>query len=328
MNSAVYTTYGPPDVIHIKDVEKPVPKDHEVLIKVRAAAVNPLDQTAMRGTPYLVRLMGGLSKPKDPRLGVDVSGQIGAVGKNVTRFKPGDEIYGMCRGAFAEYVCAAESSVPMQALAIKPKNLTFEQAAAIPVAGLTALQALRDKGQLQPGQKVLINGAAGGVGTFTVQIAKSFGADVTGVCSTRNVDLVRSLGADRAIDYAQENFTESAQRYDLLVDCVGNHPLSACRRVLNPQGKFVVVGAPHGRWLAPLDRLLKALVLSMFVSTRKPVAFIASANNQDLAILRDLMESGRVTPAIDRCYSLCKLPEAIRYWEQGHARGKVVITVD
>jgi NADPH:quinone reductase-like Zn-dependent oxidoreductase len=328
MKAAVCNRYGPPDVIQIKDVEKPVPKDDEVLIKVRAAAVNPLDRTAMRGTPYLVRLMGGLREPKDPRLGVDVAGQIEGVGKNVTRFKPGDDVFGMCKGAFAEYVCTPESAKGMSALGIKPKNVTFEQAAAAPVAAFTALQGLRDKGQIQPGQKVLINGAAGGVGTFAVQMAKSFGANVTGVCSTKNVNLVRSLGADRVMDYTQEDFTTSGQDYDLLFDCVGNHSLSACRRVLTPKGKCIVVGAPHGRWLSPVDRLLKALVLSLFMSSRKPVPFIANANQSDLAIIRELIETGKVTPVIDRCYPFSEVPEAIRYWEEGHARGKVVISVE
>jgi NADPH:quinone reductase-like Zn-dependent oxidoreductase len=313
-------------VIQVKDVEKPVPKDNEVLIKVRAASVNPLDGSTMTGTPYPIRLMGGLLEPKDRRLGVDVAGHVEAVGKNVTRFKPGDEVFGMCKGSFAEYVCT--SAKGMSALGIKPKNVTFEQAAATPVAAFTALQGLRDKGQVQPGQKVLINGAAGGVGTFAVQMAKSFGADVTGVCSTRNVALVRSIGADRVIDYTQEDFTKSGQLYDLLFDCVGNHSLFACRRALNPKGKCIVVGGPHGRWLKPVDRLLKALVLSAFVSSRKPVPFIANANTEDLAIIRELIETGKVTPVIDRCYQLSEVREAIRYWEEGHARGKVVITLE
>jgi NADPH:quinone reductase-like Zn-dependent oxidoreductase len=250
MKAAVYSRYGPPDVVQIKDTEKPVHKDNEILIKVCAASVNPLDWHFMRGIPYLLRIPAGLLKPKDKRLGVDVAGQVEAVGRNVTQFKPGDEVFGSCRGAFAEYACTSES-----ALVMKPDNVTFEQAASVPVAAYTALQALRDKGHIQPGQKVLINGAAGGVGTFAVQIAKSFGADVTGVCSTRNVDMVRSIGADQMIDYTQEDFTKSGQRYDLILDSVGNHSLLACRRVLNRRGTYTAVGGPSGRWMiGPLAR--------------------------------------------------------------------------
>jgi NADPH:quinone reductase-like Zn-dependent oxidoreductase len=324
MKAAVCSRYGPPDVVQIADVAKPVPKDNEVLIKVRAAAVNPLDQSMTSGTPYFVRLFGGLRKPKDTRLGVDVAGQVEAVGKNVTGLKPGDEVFGMCRGAFAEYACGSASSMLMAALALKPGNLTFEQAAAVPVAAVTALQGLRDKGHIQPGQKVLINGAAGGVGTFAVQIAKSFGAEVTGVTSSRNVDMVRSLGADRIIDYTQEDFTKSGQRYDLFLDCVGNHSFSASRRVLNPKGMYIVVGAPHGHWFRPLDRLIKALMLSLF--SRNIVAFMARANYEDLTILRKLIEAGKVTPVIDKRYTLNEVPAAIRYLEEGHVRGKIVIT--
>ncbi len=323
MKAAVYSRYGPPDVVQIKDIEKPVPKDNEVLIRVRAASVNPADWHFMRGTPYLVRIIAGLRKPKITRLGVDVAGQVEAVGRNVTQFKLGDAVFGTCRGAFAEYVCTSES-----ALAFKPDNVTFEQAAAVPIAAFTALQGLRDKGHIQSGQKVLINGAAGGVGTFAVQIAKSFGADVTGVCSTRNVDMVRSIGADRVIDYTQEDFTKSGQRYDLFFDCIGNHSLSACRRVLNPKGIYVAVGGPSGRWMiGPLARLIIALVLSRFVS-RKFVTFIAKRSKEDLTIMRELMESGKVTSVIDKRYSLSEVPEAIRYLEEGHARGKVVITLE
>ena len=275
MKAAVYTRYGPPDVVQITDVEKPVPKDNEVLIKVRAASVNPLDWHSMRGTPYFIRIMAGLRKPKITRLGVDVAGQVEAVGRNVTQFKPGDEVFGMCKGAFAEYACTSES-----ALVMKPDNVTFEQAASVPMAAFTALQGLRDKGRIQPGQKVLINGAAGGVGTFAVQIAKSFGADVTGVCSTRNVDMVRSIGADHVIDYTQEDFTKSGQLYDLIFDCVGNHSLSACRRVLNPKGIYILVGGPSGRWMiGPLARLIAALVLSRFVS-QKLIMVLAKPNKK------------------------------------------------
>ena len=321
MKAAVYTRYGPPDVIQVKDIEKPVPKDDEVLIEVRAASVNPVDWHFMRGEPYIGRIMMGLRKPKVTQLGVDVAGVVEAVGRNITRFKPGDEVFGACRGAFAEYASTAES-----ALVTKPDNVTFEQAAAVPVAAITALQGLRDKGQIQAGQKVLINGAAGGVGTFAVQIAKSFGADVTGVCSTRNVDMVRSIGADRVIDYTQENFTRSGQHYDLIFDCVGNHSLSAFRRILNPRGMYIMVGAPSGRWIAPFPRLSKALVLSRFVS-QSLVPFLARTSKDALPILRELMEAGKLRPAIDKRYRLSEVPEAMGYLEQGHARGKVVITL-
>jgi NADPH:quinone reductase-like Zn-dependent oxidoreductase len=323
MKAAVYSRYGPPDVVQIKDVEKPVPKDNEVLIEVRAASVNPLDWHFLRGTPYFVRIMTGLRKPKDKRLGVDVAGQVEAVGRNVTQFKPGDEVFGSCRGAFAEYACTSES-----ALVIKPDNVTFEQAASAPVAAFTALQGLRDKGQIQLGQKVLINGAGGGVGTFAVQIAQSFGAEVTGVCSTRNVDMVRSIGADQVIDYTQEDFTKCGQRYDLFLDCVGNHSLSACRRVLNSKGIYIVVGGPGSRWMiGALARSITALVLSRFVS-QKLVIFLARPSKEDLTIMHELMAAGKVTPVIDKRYRLSEVPEAIRYLEEGHARGKVVIALE
>jgi NADPH:quinone reductase-like Zn-dependent oxidoreductase len=322
MKAIVYSHYGSPDVLQYEEVEKPAAGDDEVLIKVHAASVNPLDWHFLRGRPYIMRIMAGLRKPKMTRLGVDVAGQVEAVGRNVTQFKPGDEVFGNCRGAFAEYVCASE-----RALVLKPDNVTFEQAASVPVAGFTALQGLRDKGQIQPGQKVLINGAAGGVGTFAVQIAKSFGADVTGVCSTRNVAMVRSIGADRVIDYTQEDFTKSEQRYDLIFDSVGNYSLFALRRVLNPKGIYVAVGGPDGRWIGPLAGLIKTLVLSLFVS-QKLVMFLARGGKEALTVMRDLMESGKVTPVIDRRYSLSEVPEAIRYLEQGHARGKVVITLE
>ena len=321
MKAIAYHRYGSPDVLQCEEIEKPVPGDDEVLIAVRAASANPLDWHFLRGTPYVGRLQFGLRKPKTPRLGADVAGRVEAVGRNVTRFKPGDEVFGACRGAFAEYACAPES-----ALVLKPQNVTFEQAASAPVAGITALQALRDKGRLQPGQTVLINGAAGGVGTFAVQIAKQLGADVTGVCSTRNVERVRSIGADWVVDYNQEDFTRSGQRYDLILDCVGNHSLSACRRALNPQGIYIIVGAPDGRWISPLPRVLQALVMSK-LGSRSLVPFLARRSQEDLIVLRDLMAAGTVTPVIDRCYKLEEAPEAIRYLEDGHARGKVIITV-
>ncbi len=320
MKAAVYYRYGPPDVIQISDVEKPVPNDDEVLIKVRAASANPLDWRVMRGKPYIIRAMTGLRKPKDMRLGVDLAGQVEAVGGNVTQLRPGDEVFGACDGAFAEYVCAPEKE-----LALKPADLTFEQAAAIPVGAITALQGLRDKGKIQPAQKVLINGAAGGVGTFAVQIARSFGADVTGVCSTRNVDLVRSLGAGHAVDYTREDFTRSGKRYDLIYDCMGNRSLSDCRRVMSAKGIYVVVGGPDGRWLGPLGPFLKAILLSPFVS-QNMVACVTKRSKEDLVVLKELIETKKVTPVIDRCYTLDEVPEAIRYLEKGHAQGKVIIT--
>jgi len=325
MKAAVYTRYGPPDVVQIEDVEQPTPQDNEVLIEVRAASLNPLDWHFMRGTPYIGRIMMGLRKPKNTRLGVDVAGQVQAVGRQVTQFKPGDAVFGAARGACAEYACAAESK-----LAMKPTNVTFEQAASVPIAGLTALQGLRDKGQIQSGQKVLINGASGGVGTFAVQIAKWLGAEVTGVCSTRNVDMVRSLGADRVIDYTQEDFTKCAQSYDAILDNVGNHSLSECRRVLNPRGKYVMVGgggANEQGLLGPgLARAITTAVLSRFVSQDMGF-FMANLNHKDLTILCDLMQTGKVTPVIDRRYRLSEV-EAIRYLEEGHARGKVVMTLE
>jgi NADPH:quinone reductase-like Zn-dependent oxidoreductase len=321
MKAIVYRDYGSPDVLHCEDVEKPMPGDDEVLIRIRAAAANPMDYHLMRGT-YLMRLATGLRKPKPTCPGADLAGEVEAVGRNVTRFQPGDAVFGGARGAFAEYVCAREDR-----LALKPNNLTFEQAAAIPVAGLSALQGLRDKGRVQPAQMVLINGASGGVGTFAVQIAKSYGAKVTGVCSTRNVDLVRSLGADHVIDYTRAEFTRNAERYDLILDCVGNRPLSACRRVMTRKGTFVGVGAPAGgRWVGPLSHVLMVLVSSRFVS-QKVVFFIASIVADDLVVLKELVEAGKVTPVIDRCYALGEAPEAIRYLKEGHARGKVVLTV-
>jgi NADPH:quinone reductase-like Zn-dependent oxidoreductase len=324
MKAIVYHRYGSPDVLSCEEMAKPAPAENEVLIRVRAAAVNPYDWHFMRGEPYAVRIMArGLRKPKDPRLGADVAGVIEAVGRNITQFKTGDGVFGSCKGAFAEYACASESK-----LAIKPDNVTFEQAASVPIAAFTALQGLRDKGKLQPGQKVLINGAAGGVGTFAVQIAKSFGAEVTGVCSTRNVEMVRSIGADQAVDYTQEDFTKSARRYDVILDCVGNHSFSECRRVLNPRGIYVGAGGTTDNWMiGPLTGALKALVLSWFVS-QKQVMVLAKLSKEDLTIMGKLIESGKVTPVIDRSYSLREVPDAIRYLEAGHARGKVVITVE
>ena len=328
MKAIVYRNYGSPDVLRLEEIEKPTAGDDEILIKVRAAAVNPLD-LLFRGTSYMVRMITGLRKPKDTRLGVDVAGQVEAVGRNVTQFKLGDAVFGTCKGAFAEYVCASESAV-----VVKPDNVTFEQAASVPIAALTALQGLRlgglgDKGQIQAKHKVLINGASGGVGTFAVQIAKSFGADVTGACSKRNVDMIRSIGAKQVFDYTREDFTKSGQsydqRYDLILDCVGNHSLLAHRRALNPNGVCVVAGA-KGLWDF-LTHALAAPVLSRLVS-QKFVTFIAKLNKKDLTIMRELMADGKVTPVIDRRYSLSEVPEAMRYLETRHARGKVVITLD
>ena len=322
MKAAVYTRYGPPGVIQISDIEKPVPEDDEILIRVRASAVNPYDWHFMRGIPYAMRIQSGLLKPKATRLGVDVAGQVETVGSKVTQFKPGDEVFGTCRGAFAEYGCACESS-----FALKPDNVSFEQAASVPIAGLTALQSLRDKGHIQSGQKVLINGAAGGVGTFAVQIAKSFAAEVTGVCSTHNVEMVRSLGADRVIDYTREDFTSTGQCYDLIFDLVANHSLCACRRVLNPKGIYVVAGVGPGKSVfILLARAIEGPLLGVFVPQRFSV-FGAKLRKDDLIILGELMRTEKVTSVIDRVYRLAEVPEAIRYLEQGHARGKVVITV-
>jgi NADPH:quinone reductase-like Zn-dependent oxidoreductase len=326
MKAIVYTRYGSPDVIELKELEKPAPKDNEVLVKVRAASVNPLDWHYTRGMPLMIRTGAGLRRPKETRLGVDFAGQVEAAGKDITEFKPGDEVYGARTGAFAEYVCKVEKT-----LALKPVNLTFEQAAAVPVAGCTALQALRDKGRIRPGQKVLINGAAGGVGTFAVQIARSYGAEVTGVCRTENVDLVRSIGADRVIDYTKEDFTRTGERYDLLLDNGGNRSLSDLRRVLTVNGTLVFNGggplsASQGRLLGPMVNSIRAMMLSRFIS-QKMVTFLASVTKADLLALKELIEAGKVRPVIDRTYPLSETAEAIGYLEEGHARAKVVITV-
>jgi NADPH:quinone reductase-like Zn-dependent oxidoreductase len=323
MKAIVYRCYGSPEVLGFEDVEKPTPAENEVLVKVHAASVNPLDWHYMRGSPYLMRLGTGLGAPKDPRLGVDFAGTVEAVGKSVTRFKPGDEVFGGRGGAFAEYVIIPED----RALTLKPSEATFEQAASMPIAAITALQALRDKGQLKPGQKVLINGASGGVGTFAVQIAKSFGAEVTGVCSTRNAEMVRSIGADHVIDYKKEDYTESDQHYDLIIDNVGNHSLLANRRVLNPEGRLVIVGGAKGNWFGPLMRPINAMILSPFVD-QEFVMILAKMDKDDLTILADLIQAGTVTPVIDRRFGLSEVPAAIRYSEEGHARGKIVIDLE
>jgi NADPH:quinone reductase-like Zn-dependent oxidoreductase len=325
MKAIVHCEYGGPEVLTLADVEKPTPADNQVLIKVRAASVNPLDLT-IRGL-WLLRPLSGLRKPKDTRVGVDYAGTVEAVGKNVTQFKPGDEVFGGKNGAIAEYVCV----VADRSVVLKPANMTFEQAAAVPVAAITALQGLRDKGKIQSGQKVLVNGASGGVGTFAVQIAKSFGTEVTGVCSTRNVDLVRSIGADYVIDYTKEDFTKTDQRYDLIYDLVGNHSFSERRRILNPNGICVMAGVGGAGWrdgiAMRLAGELNAYVRSRFVS-QKFVAYIAQFNKQDMTLLADLVQSGKMTPVIDRTYKLNETADALRYLEQGHARGKVVIKLE
>ena len=323
MKAIVYRCYGSPDVLEFADVEKPTPADDEVLVKVVAASVNPLDWHRMRGSPYIMRLRSGLGAPNRTSMGVDFAGTIEAVGKNVKRFKPGDEVFGGRSGAFAEYVAVPED----RALVLKPANMTFEQAASVPIAAITALQALRDKGKIESGQKVLINGASGGVGTFAVQIAKSFGAEVTGVCSTRNLEMVRSIGADHVIDYKNEDYTESGKRYDLIIDMVGNHGLLANRKALEPDGILVLVGGAKGNWLAPFMGPIKALVLSPFVDQELGM-ILAQLRKDDLAILGDLIQTGKVTPVIDRRYRLSEVPAAIRYSEEGHARGKIVINLE
>jgi NADPH:quinone reductase-like Zn-dependent oxidoreductase len=320
MKAIVHHRYGGPDVLELEEIEKPIPADDQILIKVRAASVNPVDKL-FEGSSLLVRMITGLRKPKDPRVGHDVAGQVESVGKNVSAFKEGDEVFGVARGAFAEYACNSEA-----AFAVKPGNATFEQAAAVPVAGLTALQGLRKKGKVQRGQKVLINGAAGGVGTFAVQIAKVLGADVTAVCSTRNVEMVRSLGADRVIDYTREDFTKGSERYDLIFDCMSNHSFFAYRRILNSNGMWLGIGGPAKVWLI-LIIVLKARVLSWFVS-QNFVLFMARRSKEDLTCLRELIEAGKITPVIDRRYTLSEVPEALRYLKEGHTRGKIVITLE
>ena len=322
MKAIVYERYGSPDVIELKEIDKPVPKDDQVLVRVHAASVNPIDWHRLRGQPYFVRPSEGLRRPKNTGLGADVAGRVEAVGRDVTHVQPGDDVYGMSIRTLAEYVAVSgEGVVP------KPANLTFEQAAAVPLAALTALQGLRDKGGIEAGQNVLVNGAAGGVGTFAVQIAKSFGAHVTGVCSTRNVELVRSLGADHVVDYTREDFTRSGQRYDLILDAVANRSLTALRRVLTPDGVVAVAGAAKGRSGGrPVLFVVRAVLTRRFLS-QTIAPYLAERNRDDLMFVKELIEAGEVTPVIDRQYPLSEVPEAIRYLEEGHAQGKVVITV-
>jgi NADPH:quinone reductase-like Zn-dependent oxidoreductase len=324
MKAIVQDRFGAADVLEFRVVDQPVVGDDEVLVRVHAAGVDPGVWHLMTGLPYLVRIMGyGLRKPKVGIRGRDLAGRIEAVGSNVTRLHPGEEVFGICEGSFAEYVCARADK-----LAPKPANLSFEQAAAVPISGLTALQALRDKGQVQPGQQVLVIGAAGGVGSFAVQLAKAFGAQVTGVCSTSKVELVRSIGADQVIDHTREDFADGARHYDLIVDTAGRRPLSRLRRALARRGTLVIVGGEGGgRWLGGFDRqILRAPILSWLVGqTLRPL--VSKERSQDLVVLKELIEAGKLTPVIDRTYPLSQAAEAIRYLHKGHARGKVVITV-
>jgi NADPH:quinone reductase-like Zn-dependent oxidoreductase len=324
MKAIIYTKYGSTDVLQLKEVEKPMPKEDEVLVKIHASSVNPLDWHSMRGEPFLQRMETGLLKPTNQILGADIAGRVEAVGANITQFQPGDEIYGdlyYCGfGAFAEYVC-----VPENALGLKPANLTFEEAAAVPQAAFAALHALRDQGQIQSGQKVLINGASGGVGTFAVQIAKAFGAEVTGVCSTRNVELVRSLGADQVIDYTQEDFTQNGQCYDLIVDIAANHSLSVLERSLTPNGICVVVG------FSSLIHMIQVRLQGPRISkagSKKLGMLLPEKDDTDLGVLKEILEAGKVAPVIDRRYPFSETAEAIRYLEEGHARGKIVISME
>lgn len=323
MKAVVYTKYGSPDVLQFKEVEKPTPKENEVLVRIHAAAANAADWHILRADPFLVRLAFGLLKPKYQILGADIAGRVEAVGGKVTQFQPGDEVFGdisACGfGGFAEYV-----SVPENALLLKPAGITFEEAAAVPMAAVTALQGLRDKGQIKAGQKVLINGASGGVGTFAVQLAKSFGAEVTAVCSTGKMDMVRSLGADQVIDYTKKDFTQNGQRYDLILAANGYHPISDYKRALSPRGVYVMTGGSNAQ-------LSQGMLLGPWHSmtgSKKMGNMLAKPNRKDLAFVKELLETGEVVPVIDRCYPLSEVPEAIRYLEDGHAKGKVVIAVE
>jgi NADPH:quinone reductase-like Zn-dependent oxidoreductase len=323
LKAIVRDTYGSPEVLELRDIDKPKITDEEVLVHVHAAGVGRDVWHIMTGLPYPIRLAGyGFRAPKNPVIGSDMAGVVEALGKNVTRFQPGDEVFGIGKGSYAEYVGAREDK-----LAPKPTNLTFEQAAVVAIMGSTALQALRDHGKVRPGQEVLLIGASGGVGTYAVQIAKAFGANVTGVCSTTKVEMVRSIGADHVIDYTREDFAEGDQRYDLILDIGGNSTLSRLRRALASRGTLVIVGGEGGgRWLGGTDRQLRAMMLSPFVG-QKLGTFVNKENHEDMLVLKELIEAGKVTPIIDKTYSLAEVPEAIRYLEEGHARGKVVITV-
>jgi len=325
MKAIVYHSYGTADLLKCEDIAKPIPKNDQVLIKVRAAALNPLDWRMMGGVPLPFRIMMKMATPTAERavgIGRDVAGVIEAVGKSVTQFKVGDEVFGTCEAAVAEYACTKES-----ALVFKPDALTFEQAAAIPVAGLTALQGLRDKGRVRAGQQVLVNGAAGGVGTFAVQVAKSLGAEVTGVCSGSNVEMVLSIGADKVIDYTQEDFTKGTERYDVILECAGNKTFSECRPVLKPEGRYVIVGGPHDVTMTTIMMSALKTLAQSSVSRQKAVMFIARSNQPDLTLLGELIATGKVRPVIDRTCKLDETPESLAYLEKGHARGKVVIDV-
>ena len=321
VKAIVRTRYGSPDVLHVKEVEKPIPNEvRGVLVKIYAASANPLDWHSMRGAPILARISEGLRRPKNPGLGTDISGRVEAVANNITQFKPGDEVFGRSTGSFAEYAIARENR-----LALKPANSSFDEAAAVPVAGLTALLALRDYGHIQSGQKVLVNGASGGVGTFAVQIAKSYGAVVTGVTSTRNLDMIRKIGSDHVVDYTKEDFTKNGEQYDLICDCVGNRSVSDYKRALNPEGICVIVG------FTKMSRLIQHAVVGSVASRTgsKKIRFMGNPKivQQDLIVLKELIETGKVKPVIDRRYPLSETPAAIRYLEEGHARGKVIINV-
>ncbi|MEZ0071713.1 NAD(P)-dependent alcohol dehydrogenase [Planotetraspora sp. GP83] len=323
MKAIVQDRYGSPDVLELREVGQPVAGENDLLVRVNAAGVDPSVWHLMTGLPYLVRALGyGVRAPKVRIRGTDVAGRVEAVGANVTRFRPGDEVFGTCDGSFAEYACG-----PEERFAPKPANLTFEQAAAVPISACTALQGLRDQGRVRPGQKVLIIGAGGGVGTFAVQLAKALGAEVTGVCGTAKTDLVRSIGADDVIDYTRDDFADRARRYDLILDTAGNRSLSHLRRALTPGGTLVIIGGEgEGRWFGGTERLFKALMLSPFVSQNLRGLF-ATQPREDLQLLTELIEAGKVTPVIDRTYSLKEAPDAVRHLRNGHARGKVVITV-
>lgn len=321
MKAVVHDRYGSADVLELREVDRPEPKDDETLVRVRAASINPADWYGMAGRPYAGRVAMGLLRPKTGRLGIDFAGTVEAVGREVAHIRPGDDVFGAKSGALAEYVCVRDAVVP------KPARLSFEEAAAVPVAAITALQGLRDKGRLEAGQHVLINGASGGVGTFAVQIAKTLGAEVTAVCSTGKVELVRSLGADHVVDYTREDFTRSDGRYDLMLDVAGSRSWRECTRVLAPQATLVVVGAPKGgRLLGPLGHIVRLRVAAVG-SSRTAVFFLAKTNRADLEVLRELLETGKVSPVVDRSYELGEVSEAFRYLEEGHARGKIVVSV-
>jgi NADPH:quinone reductase-like Zn-dependent oxidoreductase len=321
MKAIVHDRYGPPDVLELREVEKPPLADDGLLVRVHAASVNIFDWHMLIGMPYLARIQAGLRKPKSGAVGVDFAGTVEAVGEDVQGYQPGDEVFGARGGAFAEYVCVRK------VVATKPANVTFEQAAAVPLAGITALQGLRDKGRIQAGQKVLINGASGGVGSLAIQIATSFGAEVTAVCSTRNVDTARSLGAEHVIDYTQEDFTRAGRRYDLILDIAGNRSWSDCKRALEERGILVMVGGPKtNRWVGPLGLGVRRRLASLAGSRKVVAPFLAKLTKEDLAVLRDLLEAGKLTPFIERRYELSEAPEALRYVGPGHARGKVIVT--